>query len=446
MSESQGKLKLFDLVSIGVGSIIGAGIFSMLMMGLSMTGRSIAVALAFAMLVVFLQSIKSLFLSSMFALEGGAYAQQALVLPPIFTGTTAIIYVISNASMSVFGISIAQYLSQLIPALAPFQTVLGILIVTLAFLLTYKGAGALAKVQNLMAVCMYAALALFVIFGLMQGGTAEAMATPYFAGGPLGFLMATAIMSFACNGGVNVVNLAGSAENPRRNIPLAFLLAELIATVIYFFLGHVAGRVVPMTEAATSTMGTVAQQVMPHGVYVFFVVGGAIFALATSLLGGLASMSAPIVAGAEDGWLPAVLARRSKNGSPYAALLLMYAITVIPVIGNFSLDTIVSFILVPGAFVNVASLILSFRIPQRFPKEWNNCSLKCPYWFYCLLIVLSMVASLITAIFSMMSQTMAGIIGNIGMTIFLFAYSYLRLKSGKVELKSIQAATQGQEE
>ena len=246
---SQNKLKLFDLVSIGVGSIIGAGIFSMLMMGLSMTGRSIALALAFAMLVVFLQGIKSLFLSSMFALEGGMYAQQALILPPIFTGTTAITYVVSNMSMSVFGISIAQYLSQLIPALAPYQTPLGILIVTLAFLLTYKGAGALAKVQNLMAVCRYVALALFVFFGLKQGGTAEVMAAPYFAAGPMGFLMATAIMSFACNGGVNIMNLAGSAENPRRNIPLAFLLAEVICTVIYFLLGHVAGRVVPMGTA-----------------------------------------------------------------------------------------------------------------------------------------------------------------------------------------------------
>ena len=346
-------------------------------------------------------------------------------------------------SMSVFGISIAQYLSQLIPALAPYQTPLGILIVTLAFLLTYEGAGALAKVQNLMAVCMYVALALFVFFGLKQGGTAEVMAAPYFAAGPMGFLMATAIMSFACNGGVNIMNLAGSAENPRRNIPLAFLLAEVICTVIYFLLGHVAGSVVPMGEAATSTMGTVAQQVMPHGFYVFFVVGGAIFALATSLLGGLASMSAPIVAGAEDGWLPAVLAKRGKNGSPYAALLLMYAITVIPVIGKFSLDSIVSFILVPGMFVNVVSLILCFKIPKKFPKEWDNCALKCPYWFYCLLIVLSMAASLITAIFSMMSQTMAGIIGNIAMTVFLFGFSYWRLKSGKVELKSIQSVTRG---
>ena len=445
MSESQGKLKLFDLISIGVGSIIGAGIFSMLMMGLSMTGRSIALALVFAMLVVFLQNIRSLFLSSMFALEGGLYAQTALILPPLFTGTTAIIYVVSNMSMSIFGISIAQYLSQLIPALAPYQKVLGLLIVTIAFLITLRGAGFLAKFQNVMAICMYIALAMFVVFGLMKGGTAEALETPYFAGGPLGFLMATAIMSYACNGGTNVINLAGSAENPRRNVPLAFLLSEIICAVVYFLLGHVAGGVVPMSQAATSTMGTVAQQIMPGAAYIFFVVGGAIFALATSLLGGLSAMSAPIVAGAEDGWLPAVLAKRSKGGAPWATLLLMYAITVIPVAFNFSLDFIVSLILVPGAFINVAALILSFRIPKKFPKEWANCALHCPYWVYCLLLVLSMVASLITAIFSMLSQNLTGILGNLAMTVFLFGFSFWRLKSGKVELKSIQSVTSGKE-
>lgn len=438
MSESQGKLKLFDLVSIGVGSIIGAGIFSMLMMGVSMTGRSIALALAFAMLVVFMQGIKSLFLSSMFALEGGAYAQQALVLPPIFTGTTAITYVISNASMSVFGISIAAYLTQLIPSLAPFQKPMAVLIVTLFFFVAYQGAGWLAKVQNVMTVCMYLALGLFIIFGLMHPADAEAAATPYFAAGPVGFLMATAIMSFACNGGMNLINLAGMTENPRKNIPLGFLLAEIVCTIIYFLLGFVAGKIVPMSQAATSTLGTVAQQVMPSGLYIFFVVGGAIFALATSLLGGISAMSAPIVASAEDGWLPAALAKKTKSGAPWAAMLLMYLISVVPILGGFSLDSIVSFILVPGMFVNVVSLFLTFRIPKRFPKEWDACALKVPYWFFCLLIVLSMAASLITAIFSMMSQTTAGIIGNIALTIFLFAFSFWRLKSGKVELKSVE--------
>ena len=71
MEKQKGKLKLFDLLSIGVGSVIGAGIFSMLMSGLSMTGRSIELALIFAMVVTMLQQVRSIFMSSMFALDGG---------------------------------------------------------------------------------------------------------------------------------------------------------------------------------------------------------------------------------------------------------------------------------------------------------------------------------------------------------------------------------------
>ena len=69
MEQTKGKLKLFDLISIGVGLVVGAGIFSMLMSGMAMTGRSIALALVGAMLITLLQQVRSIFMSSMFALD-----------------------------------------------------------------------------------------------------------------------------------------------------------------------------------------------------------------------------------------------------------------------------------------------------------------------------------------------------------------------------------------
>ncbi len=442
--KAKGKLKLFDLISIGVGSVIGAGIFSMLMSGMAMTGRSISLALVGAMVVTMLQQVRSIFMSSMFALDGGMYSQQALILPPVFTGITVICFVFSNFSFSVYGISISQYLVQLIPALAPFQRVLGVLILTAFFLITVRGTGFLAKVQNVMAVCMYVALAMFIVFGLVKGGTAEAAATPYFAAGPVGFLMAVAVMSFTCNGASNVINLSADTENPKRNIPLGVLLSAGICALIYFLLGHVASSVVPFAQAGSATMGAVAQQIMPHGLYLFFVVGGAIFALTTSLLGGIAAISAPIVAGAEDGWLPKVIAKRTANGYPWVVMLVMYLVAVVPAALNFTLDTIVSFILVPGMFVNVIGICLSFKLPQKYPEAWGKCSLRCPYWLYCVLLVLSIVASLITAIFSLLSLDAVGVIGNLVLTVFLFGFSFWRWKSGKVKLQSIDAVKAAQ--
>lgn len=438
MEQTKGKLKLFDLISIGVGSVVGAGIFSMLMSGMAMTGRSIALALVGAMLITMLQQVRSIFMSSMFALDGGMYAQQALILPPVFTGMTAIVFVFSNFSFSVFGISIAQYLAQLLPALAPYQSILGVIILTAFFLVTIKGTGFLAKIQNVLAVCMYVALALFIVFGLIRGGNAEAAATPYFAAGPMGFLMAVAIMSFTCNGASNVINLSADTVNPKRNIPLGVLLSAGICALIYFLLGFVASNVVPFADAGTATLGSVAQQIMPKGLYIFFVIGGAIFALATSLLGGIAAISAPIVAGAEDGWLPKSWAKRTKTGYPWVVMLVMYMIAVVPAAFNFSLDTIVSFILVPGMLLNVVTICLSFKLPKKYPDAWAKCGLRCPYWLYCVLLVLSMIASLVTAVFSLLGLDMIGLLGNLLLTLFLFGFSFWRVKSGKVQLHSIE--------
>lgn len=439
MGKTDNKLNLFDLISIGVGSVIGAGIFSMLCTGMAMTGRSIALALVLAMIITIIQNIRSIFMSSMFALDGGMYSQQALILPPVFTGITAIIFVISNFSFSVFGISIAQYLTQLLPALAPFQTIISVLVITIFFLITIKGTGFLAKIQNVLAVCMYAALLIFIIFGFLSGkGTSAADTTPYFVDGSVGFLMAVAIMSFTCTGATNIINLSSSAKKPKTDIPKGIFITAVICGGIYFLLGFVASNVVPYSEVATSTLGTIAQEILPKGLYIFFVIGGAIFALSTSLLGGIAAISAPIVASAEDGWLPKAFTKKTQTGYPYVVMLLMYLIAAIPALLNFSLDTIVSFILVPGMIVNVITVLKAFKLPKRYAKEWNECSLKCPYWLYCTLLVLSIIASLITAVFSLLGLSFAGIIGNVVITIFLFVYSSLRLKSGKVVMHSIE--------
>ena len=77
------KMSLFDLVSIAVGSVIGAGIFSMLGTGIAITGRSVALALVLGMVLAGMQYLRSVIMAGMFTLKGGAYAQQAMILPPL---------------------------------------------------------------------------------------------------------------------------------------------------------------------------------------------------------------------------------------------------------------------------------------------------------------------------------------------------------------------------
>lgn len=433
------KISLFSLTSIGVGSVVGSGIFSMLCMGLSMAGRSIVLVMVIAMFMAIIQQMRNIFMSSMFAMDGGVYAQQALVLPPAFTGVMAIVYVISNWSFTVIGISAANYIAQLIPALANYQQIIAIIILTLFFFLSINGMGAVAKVQNVMSVCMYAAMALLVVFGIMNGSSIQANAgTPFMIYGGNSFMMAIALMSFTCNGTTNIFNVTGSVKNPKRNVPLAMALSGVICAVIYATLAYVAQLTIPAETAASQNLGVAAQQLMPHAVYIFFLVGGAIFALLTSLLGGIAGMSAPIAASAEDGWLPKILAKRNANGTPIYVVLLMWVIAILPVVFNFSLDTIVSFITAPGSLVNVFAVALSYRLPQKYPEQWNACGMKCPYWLYCVLITIGGLCSLVIGIYSLMMLDTVGIIGNIILTAGMFVYAHLRYKAGKVTFHSTE--------
>ena len=164
--QNQKKMSLFDLTFMAIGGIIGAGIFSMVGTGIATTGRSVALALVVGMIFTMSQQIRYIFTSSMFQLSGGMYSQNALVLSPFMSGVSGIVTTISSVSFSVFGISMAQYLSDLFPVLAPYQVPVACLVLVLFFVLGSTGAEIFAKAINALGILKFIALALFIGFGL----------------------------------------------------------------------------------------------------------------------------------------------------------------------------------------------------------------------------------------------------------------------------------------
>ena len=80
------KLNLFDLISIGVGCIIGAGVFALMGYGIAYSGRGITLALFMAMALCLLQSIALPLVTRVFELDGGKYAINSLLIPKACTG------------------------------------------------------------------------------------------------------------------------------------------------------------------------------------------------------------------------------------------------------------------------------------------------------------------------------------------------------------------------
>ena len=430
--QKEKKMSLFDLTFMAIGGIIGAGIFSMVGTGIATTGRSVSLALLVGMVFTMSQQIRYIFTSSMFQLSGGMYSQNALVLSPFMSGVSGIVTAVSSVSFSVFGISMAQYLSDLFPVLAPYQVPVACIVLVFFFIVASTGADIFARAINALGILKFIALALFIGFGLTKVQMGGFEGEPFFMNGTVSFFTAVALMSFTCNGATNIINVQAIAENPKKNIPKAFFIASILVAGVYFLLGFVASGVAPYAEAAGQNLGYMAELVLPGPLFIFFIVGGAMCSLSTALLGGISSYPYMIMGIAEDGWLPSVFKKKLN------VVVILAILAILPVIGGFTLDNIVSMMLVPGMVIGAIANVQAMNLPERFPEQWANSGLKCSPTFYRFLMVVSIVTSLMTGFFSLTSLTLPLAIGTVVATALIFVWAWVRLKSGKVNIVTTQ--------
>ena len=253
---------------------------------------------------------------------------------------------------------------------------------------------------------------------------------PYFINGGISFVTAIALMSFTCDGISNIVNMAQVTENPKKNIPKAFILASIACALIYAALGYVGSGIAPYAEVANQNLGYLAQLVLPPALYIFFVIGGAMASLSTALLGGITGF-APLIAGiAQDGWIPAPM-KKLKN-----VYIVMAIGAILPVIGGFSLDNIVAMIMVPAMVLGIITNLRAMKLPENYPKEWASTGLNITPAFYRFMMWVSIVASALTGYFSLASLTLPLAIGTVVATVFIYVYAGWCLKAGKVDITS----------
>lgn len=406
----------------------------MLGYGIGYTGRGIVLALFMAMALVVLQSVRYPILTNVFELDGGMYAYNALTCPRVCVGFSAandVFFKMGTQSVTV--IAFAMYLEMLFPALIPYRKIVAILVLTATYACVIAGSKFAARVQNVMIVCMYVALGIFVVYGFMNYNPTAYAGEPMLINGVPGLMAAAALMSYTCNDFQYVISMGKAAKNPKRDLPLAFFLSALIAACLYAIIGFAATHAYSYGEIAGAGLGDIAQKMMPYSLYMFFLVGGALFALGTSLVGGSASSYQPLMASAQDGWLPAILGKRTKGGIPYV-LFFLYVVGIIPIIFGLDLNDMVTMQLVPLGATFIASSIFVFNVPTRFAKDWKESGIKLSPALYKILNVLSIIASAVLVVYYFVSNGYK--IVTLVITAGIFLYGYLRNKYGPIDIQS----------
>ena len=439
--EQKKKLNTFDIFSLGFGGAVGSGIFVMMGLGIGHTGKSIVIALLGGCVIMLLAYMYNVVFSSMFVLSGGDYSQKAMVFSPLLTGVSGIFTVLNGFALAMYSVSIVSYAGSVFPGILPYTKVIAITITTLFFASTIKGSKFIAIIQNIMTIVLLFSIALFIFVGIPKVKGGFFTDGDFFLNGPGGLVSAVAIMGFACQGTTMApVAMAKDTANPRKTLPLAIIMITITLAIVYGLMGVVASGVLPVEDVAGKTLSVVASEIFPKPVYIIFILGGAVFAIATSLMGGIALLKYTVLKVAEDGWLPGIFKKTTKQGYPWASQLLFYIISVIPVFLGFSFDSIISLIMIPTMLLCACCNFYCILLPKKYPKQWKESVLHMPTPVFTFVMLLSVGCDFLVAynLFAMLTGKEVVMVFLI--VLFCFALALIRIRTGAVKVEDLKNA------
>lgn len=289
---------------------------------------------------------------------------------------------------------------------------------TTIFIVNLTGIKTAVKFQNLLVIVLVVSIGLFIVLGLpkINDFSPYMDITKVMPNGFSDFIAAIFLVRFSLVGAEYINEFGNDAENPGKNIPLAMIISTIIVSIIYLGVGFVATGVLPIEEVAFKTLGSVAKEIFSQPVYYFFMVGGAMFAVASSLNAVFAWAPKGLKVAIEDGWLPEFLATENKAfGTPHYLLLIFYILGMIPILTGGTLEIIAVLGNNIGLIFAALPIVAVLFLPSRNKNAYENAYFKLPLWAMRVLPVLCLI------VFAAGFYSNVDFIGPFGMKV-LFGY------------------------
>lgn len=244
------KLGTTDAVVIGLGSMIGAGIFASFAPAAAAAGAGLLVGLAVAAIVAYCNATASAQLAAQYPTSGGTYVYGRERLgewPGFLAGWSFVIG--KTASCAAMALTFAAY-----AAPAGWEKPVAVAAILALAAVNYFGVTRTAGLTRIIVAVVLLVLALVVVVGLSAGNPAgNDLGKDLFADGPYGILQSAGLLFFAFAGYARIATMGEEVKNPQRTIPRAIITALVIVLVVYALIAVTVLLVVGPEKLATST-------------------------------------------------------------------------------------------------------------------------------------------------------------------------------------------------
>lgn len=365
-------LGLREVIAIGVGGMIGGGIFSVLGLGVRLSGPGVSAAFVLGAVVALTAGYSYVRLAVTYRRNGASYTYLRTAYPdrPLVgavVGWTVVVGYVGTLSLYAF--TFGAYGADLAgrPGSTSLRLTLSAGVIVGLALVNLRGIRSSGLVED---VLVYSKILLLTVLAAAGLASVEPQrVTPVFEDGATSVFVAGALIFVAFEGFQLITNTVENTRDPGRNIPRGIYGSILITSAIYITLAVVAVGNLPIADLVDAEEYSLARATEP----ILGLLGRDLVAVA-ALLATSSAINSTVLGSSQmaaqmgdDATMPRAMARR-VGGTPRTAILTVSALALVlsllaslEFIATFSSIT---FLLVTGA-VQVANLRLRRETQAR---------------------------------------------------------------------------------
>jgi APA family basic amino acid/polyamine antiporter len=375
------NLKAKDIAGLGIGAVVGVGIFVATGTGAHMAGPAIIVSFILAAIVACLCGLSYCELATMFPVSGSTYSYAYITfgeLIDMIVGwcLTAEYLVACSAVasgwsgafvgiLSSFGITIPHAITAS-PSKGGIMDLPAIIITLSLTYMLYYGMKESSRVNNIIVCIKLFIIVLFIALGVSHINVANYK--PFAPFGLKGIFGGAATIFFSYIGFDAISTTAEEAENPNKDVPRGLFICLAVVSILYVSVAFVLTGMVPFKEIVSENAvpAALARVGIRWGSALVGV--GAILGMISTIIAVLYGQIRVFMVMSRDGLIPKGFSKiHEKHKTPYIATAVTGIVAAI-IAGLLPLDIIVNFLstgtLISFSVVSLAVIVLRYTMPD----------------------------------------------------------------------------------
>ncbi len=359
------RLGLFDAIVLGLGAMVGSGVFVAIGPAAAAAGSGLMIGLLVAAAVAYANATSSAQLAARYPEAGGTYVYGTRVLGPLWGYLAGWVFITGKTmSLTVMALTVGVY------SYAPAAKAIAVAAVVAMGTINYLGVRKTARAARALLLVVLLVLAVLIVGALASNQVDSGRLVGDFE--VAGVLQAAGLLFFAFAGYARIATLGEEVAEPERVIPKAIPIALGIALLIYALVA-VAALLAVGPEALAASDQPLAAAAGAAGEWVEPLVrAGAAVASLGVLMSLLAGVSRTMFAMARDRNLPSGLsAIHPTHRTPHRAELTVMAMVVLAIL----------FLDIPGAIgISSFSILTYYAIANLSALRQPAEERRWPRW------------------------------------------------------------------